>query len=208
MVYKDKYGNYRFKIVLYGPSLSGKTTILRALYNKILGLKKGQIKSIEDSSGRTLYFDYMPLGTRGKVFFDIYTVPGQRRHKQQRKIILQGADAVVFVADSDPQALQENIYSINELREFLGDQWGKIPLLIVLNKRDLPDALPESVLIRALRIDGPFPIFKTVAIEGLGVKRVFQEAARLAMLYRVYPEVYLEQLKSLAKQTREKLLSS
>ena len=203
MVYKDKQGFFRFKIVFYGPSLSGKTTMLKILYNRIIGLKKGKIRSIEDPSGRTLYFDYMPLGTKGKVFFDVYTVPGQRRHKKQRQYILEGADAVVFVADSDPSALQENVYSINELREFLGNKWGKIPLIVVLNKRDLPDALPETVLLRALRVDGPFPIFKTIAIEGLGVKRVFQEAARLAMLYRVFPDVYQHEVETLAKTTRE-----
>jgi len=202
MVYKDKQGFLRFKIVFYGPSLSGKTTMIRVLYNRIARLKKGKIRSIEDPSGRTLYFDYMPIGTSGRVVLDIYTVPGQRRHKRQREFILQGADAVVFVADSDPAALQENVYSINELREFLGDKWGKIPLIIVLNKRDLPDALPETVLLRALKADGPFPIFKTIAIEGLGVKRVFQEAARLAMLFRAYPEIYERELEMLAGKGR------
>ncbi|MGQ4892678.1 MAG: GTP-binding protein [Candidatus Njordarchaeia archaeon] len=205
MVYKDKDGFYRFKIVLYGPSLSGKTTMLRAFYGKIMGLKKGKIRSIEDPSGRTLYFDYAPLATKGKVVFDVYTVPGQRRHRHQRKVLLKGADSIIFVADSDPSALQENVYSINELREFLNDQWGVVPLIISLNKRDLEDALPKSVLVRALKIDTePFPIFQTVAKDGLGVKRVFQEAARLAMLYRLFPKVYKSELESLARETRER----
>ncbi|MEX2689380.1 MAG: GTP-binding protein [Candidatus Njordarchaeia archaeon] len=199
MVYRDKNGYYRFKIVLYGPSLGGKTTMVKALYNRIFGLKKGKIRSIEDPSGRTLYFDYMPLGTRGKVVFDIYTVPGQRRHKHQRKVILQGADAVIFVVDSDPNALQENIYSINELKDFLGDHFIRMPVIIALNKRDLDDALPERVLLRALNIEGTFPVFKTVAKDGLGVKRVFQEAARLAMLYRVFPEVYRKEMATLGR---------
>ncbi len=180
--------------------------MVKAFYNKIMGLKKGKIRSIEDPSGRTLYFDYVPLATKGKVVFDVYTVPGQRRHRHQRKVLLKGADSIIFVADSDPQALQENVYSINELREFLGDQWGEIPLIISLNKRDLEDALPRSVLVRALKIENePFPVFQTVAKDGLGVKRVFQEAARLAMLYRLYPKVYKSELESLAKETREKL---
>ena len=171
-----------------------------------MGLKKGKIRSIEDPSGRTLYFDYMPLGTSSKVFFDVYTVPGQRRHRKQRKFILEGADAVVFVADSDPAALQENVYSMNELKEFLGDKWGKIPLIIVLNKRDLPDALPETLLLRALKVDRAFPVFKTIAIEGLGVKRVFQEAARYAMLYRLFPDVYKREVETLAA-AKEKIIS-
>ncbi|MEX0569492.1 MAG: ATP/GTP-binding protein [Candidatus Njordarchaeota archaeon] len=205
MVFKDKYGHYRFKIVLYGPSLGGKTTMLKVLYNKIRGLRKGRLRMVADESGRTIYFDYVPLGTSGNIFFDLYTVPGQRRHKTQRRIILKGADAVVFVADSDPEALEENIYSIQELRTFLGPDWGKIPIIVALNKRDLPDALPEVVLLRVLRLDGPFPVFKTVAIEGLGVKRVFQEATRLAVLARVFPETYRREVEILARETRRKL---
>ena len=205
MVYKDKDGYYRFKIVLYGPSLSGKTTMLKAFYKKVTGLKKGRIRSIEDPTGRTLYFDYAPLATKGKVVFDVYTVPGQRRHKHQRKVLLKGVDSIIFVADSDPEALQENVYSIQELREFLGDLWGEIPIIVSLNKRDLEQALPKSVLIRALKLDNsPFPVFQTVAKDGLGVKRVFQEAARLAMLYRLFPKVYRSELESLAKETKEK----
>ncbi len=205
MVYKDKHGYYRFKIVFYGPSMAGKTTMVKMLYNKILGLKKGRIHSIEGTDGRTLYFDYVPFATKGKVLFDVYTVPGQRRHKRQRKLVLEGADAIIFVVDSDPNALNENIYSINELREFLGDKWGEVPIIIALNKRDLADALPETVLLRALRLDGPFPVFRTIAIDGKGVKRVFQEAARLAMLYRVFPDIYKEQLADLARITRERI---
>ncbi len=205
MVFKDKYGHYRFKIVLYGPSLSGKTTMLKILYNKIRGLKKGRLRMVADQSGRTIFFDYLPLKTSGNIFFDLYTVPGQRRHKTQRRLILKGADSVVFVADSDPEALEENIYSIQELRTFLGNEWGEIPIVVALNKRDLPDALPEVMMLRVMRLDGPYPVFKTVAIEGLGVKRVFQEACRLAVLARIFPEAFRREIKILARETRRKL---
>lgn len=205
MVFKDKYGHYRFKIVLYGPSLSGKTTMLKILYNKIRGLKKGRLRMVADQSGRTIFFDYLPLKTSGNVFFDLYTVPGQRRHKTQRRLILKGADSVVFVADSDPEAMEENIYSIQELRTFLGNEWGEIPIVVALNKRDLPDALPEITMLRVMRLDGPFPVFKTVAIEGLGVKRVFQEACRLAVLARIFPEAFKREIEILARETRRKL---
>ncbi len=205
MVFKDKYGHYRFKIVLYGPSLSGKTTMLKILYNKIRGLKKGRLRMVADQSGRTIFFDYLPLKTSGNIFFDLYTVPGQRRHKTQRRLILKGADSVVFVADSDPEALEENIYSIQELRTFLGNEWGEIPIVVALNKRDLPDALPEVMMLRVMRLDGPYPVFKTVAIEGLGVKRVFQEACRLAVLARIFPEAFKREIEILARETRRKL---
>lgn len=205
MVFKDKYGHYRFKIVLYGPSLSGKTTMLKVLYNKIKGLKKGRLRMVADQSGRTIFFDYLPLKTSGNIFFDLYTVPGQKRHKTQRRLIIKGADAVVFVADSDPEAIRENVDSIEELRVFLGNEWNEIPVIVALNKRDLPDALPEVVLLRAMRLDGPHPIFNTVAIEGLGVKRVFQEACRLAVLARIFPETFKKELELLSRETRRKL---
>ncbi len=205
MVFKDKHGHYRFKVVLYGPSLGGKTTMLKVLYNKIRTLRKGKLRMIDDESGRTIYFDYVPLMTSGNIFFDLYTVPGQRRHKMQRRTVLRGADSVVFVVDSDPEALEENVYSIQELKAFLGKEWYSTPIVVALNKRDLPDALPETVLLRVLRLNGPFPVFKTVAIEGLGVKRVFQEASRLAILARVFPEKYKKEIELLAWETRRKL---
>jgi len=160
---------------------------------------------VADQSGRTIFFDYLPLKTSGNIFFDLYTVPGQRRHKTQRRLILKGADSVVFVADSDPEALEENIYSIQELRTFLGNEWGEIPIVVALNKRDLPDALPEVMMLRVMRLDGPYPVFKTVAIEGLGVKRVFQEACRLAVLARIFPEAFKREIEILARETRRKL---
>jgi len=204
MVYRDSQGRIRFKIVFWGPSLSGKTTMLKALYNRLRVKIKGRIKSIEDPSGRTLFFDYVPFGLRGNVVFDVYTVPGQRRHKRQRKIILQGADAIIFVVDSSPDALAENIYSFRELKEFLGQEFDEIPIVVALNKRDLDDALPERVLVKALRLDGPWPIHKTIATEGLGVKRVFQDAAQLSILYRAFPNEYERFRRSLALETREK----
>lgn len=194
MVFKDKNGNLRFKIVVYGPSLAGKTTMLKQLYSTMeTSLKKGKMRSVEEeSTGRTLYFDYAPISASGEVNFDIYTVPGQRRHKNQRKIVLKGADAVIFVIDSDPKALRENKYSIKELRDFLGDEKDEIPILYVLNKRDLEEALPPSILLNSLDINrnSNTTIFKTVAIDGLGVKRVFQEAAQSSVLWRLHPELY------------------
>ncbi len=168
--------------------------MLKQLYSNIAStLKKGRLRSVEESStGRTLYFDYAPISASGNVCFDIYTVPGQRRHKNQRKIVVNGADAIIFVVDSDPRALSENRYSLKELRDFLDDKWGDIPILYTLNKRDLEDALPPSVLLSSLDInrDTNTPIFKTVAIDGLGIKRVFQEAAQSSVLWHLHPELY------------------
>jgi len=183
---KDAEGRIHFKIVYVGPSLSGKTTCLRWIYDEVTGLTKGGFTSVEDPTGRTLYFDYTPISATGKVVFDVFTVAGQRRHRHQRKIVLQGADGLIFVVDSSRRQLQNNIESLEELRGFLGDKLGKeIPMVVLLNKRDLPDAMPRQELVEALGVDG-FPIYESIAIKGLGVKRAFQAIAREVLLKRLY----------------------
>ncbi|MBS7248748.1 MAG: ADP-ribosylation factor-like protein [Candidatus Jordarchaeales archaeon] len=183
---RDAQGRLRFKIVLWGPSLSGKTTCLRWIYDEVTGLNKGGFTSVEDPTGRTLYFDYTPISATGKVIFDVFTTAGQRRHKHQRKIVLQGADGIMFVADSSRSQLQSNIESLEELKGLLGNQLGKeIPMLVLLNKRDLPDAMPRQELVSALKVEG-FPIYESIAVKGLGVKRAFQAIAREVLLKRMY----------------------
>jgi len=195
MVVITSTGTYRLKIVLYGPSLSGKTVLLNKLYEIFSG-KKSRIYSIEEPSGRTLFFDYLVVQPRDydKFAFDIYTVPGQKRHARQRRIILNGADCIVFVADSDPQALIENAYSFEELRRYIGGVLHRIPLIIAVNKRDLTEALPIRVILRAMKLDRPAPVFPIIAIEGVGIREMFREALRLTMLARFFPTAYRTEL--------------
>jgi signal recognition particle receptor subunit beta len=182
---KDAEGRNRFKIVFYGPSLCGKTSSLAWLYHKV-DLEKGKFTQLADPHGRTLFFDFAPMQATTGVVFDVYTTAGQDRHKHQRKIVIQGVDGILFVVDSTPDQLQENIESLQELQGHLGDSLGtEIPLVVTLNKRDIPDALPRSELIDKLELTN-YPIYETVATTGTGIKRAFQSLAREILMLQLY----------------------
>ncbi len=184
---KDVNGRIHFKIVFYGPSMGGKTTTLKWLYNNVAGLEKGDFTQIADPTGRTLFFDLAPMQATETVVFDVYTTAGQERHKKQRKVVLNGVDGILFVADSSPEQLGENIESINELREFLGEKLGtEIPLVVALNKRDVPNALPRKELIMKLKLDSETPIYETIATTGVGVKHAFQTLTREIILRQIH----------------------
>ncbi len=188
-------GKYRLKIVLYGPSLSGKTEMLKTLKRMFTGVKS-KLYSIQETNGRTLFFDYLVMrpGTNVNFVFDLYTVPGQKRHSRQRRVILNGADGIIFVADSAPIALYENAKTFNELRFYLSGILDKIPLIIAINKRDLPDALPIRIILNSLKITKPTPVFPTIATTGKGVKELFRETFKLTMLASFFPTLYKREL--------------
>ncbi len=185
---KDSEGRLHFKLVYWGPSLGGKTTALRYVYDDVEGLDKGGFTSIEDPSGRTLFFDYVPMSASGKILFDVYTVAGQARHKHQRKVIMRGADGVLFVADSSRSMKQDNIDSIGELKDIVGDILGdQMPLVVTLNKRDVDDAMSREEILRDLGLENSnTPIYETIAIKGIGVKRAFQTLSREVLLKQLY----------------------
>jgi hypothetical protein len=163
------------KIVFYGPGMSGKTTNLEVIHQRAPVPNKGELTSISTDGDRTLFFDFMPLdlGTVAgmRTCFQIYTVPGQVYYNSTRKLVLQGVDGVVFVADSSASMMEENLESIRNLEQNL-NEYGKsitsIPVILQYNKRDLPDALPVEELNRVLNPNG-FPIFEAVANTGQGV---------------------------------------
>jgi signal recognition particle receptor subunit beta len=163
------------KIVFYGPGMSGKTTNLEIVHQKAPESNKGTLTSISTDGDRTLFFDFMPLdlgtvaGMRTK--FQLYTVPGQVYYNSTRKLVLQGVDGVIFVADSDPDKLSENIESYDNLIENLAE-YGKdareLPHVIQYNKRDLPNAMTVEDLDKAMNKFG-VPTFEAVAHTGEGV---------------------------------------
>ncbi|MCB9870685.1 MAG: GTPase domain-containing protein [Planctomycetes bacterium] len=163
------------KIVFYGPGMSGKTTNLEIVHQKAPESNRGELTSISTDGDRTLFFDFMPLdlgtvaGMRTK--FQLYTVPGQVYYNSTRKLVLQGVDGVIFVADSDPDKLQENIESYENLIENL-NEYGKdareLPHVIQYNKRDLPNAMSVEDLDASLNRFG-VPTFEAVANTGEGV---------------------------------------
>lgn len=163
------------KIVFYGPGMSGKTTNLEIVHKKAPEANKGELTSIATEGDRTLFFDFMPLdlGTIAgmRTRFQLYTVPGQVYYNSTRKLVLQGVDGLVFVADSSASKLEENLESLENLKNNLAE-YGKdireIPLVIQYNKRDLPDAMTVEELNEKLN---PWncPHFEAVAITGEGV---------------------------------------
>ncbi|MCC7001724.1 MAG: GTPase domain-containing protein, partial [Gemmatimonadaceae bacterium] len=137
------------KIVYYGPGRSGKTTNLHYIYGQVPGDRKGQMVSLATQTDRTLFFDFLPIDL-GSISgfttrFQLYTVPGQVYYQTTRKLVLQGADGVVFVADSQARQLDENIESMQDLHANLAEQGidaRTVPLVIQYNKQDLP---PEMI---------------------------------------------------------------
>ncbi len=163
------------KIVYYGPGMSGKTTNLEIVHQRAPEANRGELTSISTDGDRTLFFDFMPLdlGTVAgmRTLFQLYTVPGQVYYNSTRKLVLQGVDGVIFVADSSASMLQENIDSLRNLQENLleyGKSLETTPWVIQYNKRDLPDALSVEELQRALNPLG-VPHYEAVANTGQGV---------------------------------------
>ena len=163
------------KIVYYGPGMSGKTTNLEVVHQRAPEHNRGDLTSISTDGDRTLFFDYMPLDLGSiagmRTCFQMYTVPGQVYYNSTRKLVLQGVDGVIFVADSGAGALEANIESLRNLEENL-NEYGKslatLPHVIQFNKRDLDDAMSLERLAEALNLHGA-PMFEAVASTGQGV---------------------------------------
>ncbi|MGO9639718.1 MAG: GTP-binding protein [Candidatus Acidiferrales bacterium] len=175
------------KLVYYGPGLGGKTANLQWIYDHTGTAQKGKMISLATETDRTLFFDFLPLdlGTiRGfKARLHLYTVPGQVFYEASRKLILKGADGVVFVADSQEERLDANLETLDNLREHLTEQnldFNTIPYVLQLNKRDLPSILPIEELSRQLQVKGE-PIIESVAINGQGVFETLREVAKLVL---------------------------
>ncbi|UCE09793.1 MAG: GTPase domain-containing protein [Candidatus Thorarchaeota archaeon] len=182
---RDKEGRIHIKIVFYGPSLSGKTTALRWLFANVRSISKGKIVEIHDELGRTTFFDFVPISASHKVVFDVFTVAGQRRHASQRISVLREVDGLIFMADSQPEQMNENIASMQELRIALGtDRMATLPIVVSLNKRDLPNALPIDYMLQMLGLEG-YPVFDTIATEGKNLLRMFQRVLRDALIFKV-----------------------
>jgi signal recognition particle receptor subunit beta len=176
------------KIVYYGPGLGGKTTNLQYLYDITGAANKGKLVSLATETERTLFFDFLPIDLgqiRGlRTRFHLYTVPGQVFYDASRKLILRGVDGVVFVADSQEERLDANLESIANLNENLkehGFDLHKIPYVLQLNKRDLPNAMPVDELVRLLKIKGE-PTFEAVARNGTGIVDTLKGVARQVLI--------------------------
>jgi signal recognition particle receptor subunit beta len=174
------------KLVYYGPALSGKTTNLRSLHQLTSEGSRGRLMTLETKDDRTLFFDMLPLTLRSEIpsvpgalgmtlRIKIFTVPGQVLHSSTRRLVLQGADGVAFIADSQISETEHNAASFLDLRQNLKDLGlspKSLPLVIQFNKRDL-DRIRSDEEIAALAGRGREPVFKGSAVHGQGVLETF-----------------------------------
>ena len=168
------------KIVYYGPGLGGKTTNLQVLHGMLASNTRGKLISLATEKDRTLFFDFLPVSL-GKVKgfavkIQLYTVPGQVYYNKTRKLVLNGTDAVVFVANSQRGMRQENIESLQNMWENLKENNldpDEIPTVLQYNKRDLTDIDPIDKINRYLNAKN-YPYIEAIAINGDGVKQTFQ----------------------------------
>jgi signal recognition particle receptor subunit beta len=186
------------KLVYYGPALSGKTTNLRALHHLTTEKSRGRLMTLETKDDRTLFFDMLPFVFRaegaaagsdpkktspeGRLIVSgmslrvkIFTVPGQVLHAATRRLVLQGADGIAFIADSQVSETEHNAASFLDLKQNLtelGLSMKQMPLVIQFNKRDLPSIRPDDE-IASLAQRGKEPVFKASAVNGVGVLETF-----------------------------------
>ncbi len=165
------------KIVYYGPALGGKTTNLVQIHDHVDLEQRSELISLKTAEDRTLFFDFMELKL-GKIVglsprVQLYTVPGQPRYEASRKLVLRGADGVVFVADSQLSRQKENLESWLNMRQHLagyGLEPPGFPVIVQLNKRDLPTAVTQTLFRRVMSLNGECPVIESVALEGRGVR--------------------------------------
>ncbi|MDQ3031230.1 MAG: GTPase [Myxococcota bacterium] len=175
------------KVVYFGPGLSGKTTSLKYVYEAVRPERRGQLLTLATEGDRTIFFDFLPLHVKQVqgmgVRFQLYTVPGQIFYEATRRLVLNGADGVVFVADSQRAARDSNLQSFANLRENLADMGmdlERFPLVVQYNKRDLPELLPLDVLRSDVNPLGA-PEFETNARTGEGILEALKEISGLVI---------------------------
>jgi signal recognition particle receptor subunit beta len=176
------------KIVYYGPGLCGKTTNLHHIYAKTSPQSRGEMVSLETETDRTLFFDLLPIdvGVIGgfKTRLQLYTIPGQVFYNTTRKLVLKGVDGLVFVADSQVAMLEANVDSLKNLRENLGEiglTLEEIPLVLQLNKRDLPNINPVDTILDALDPGRNYEYTEAIAATGVGVFETLKLISKLTL---------------------------
>jgi signal recognition particle receptor subunit beta len=177
------------KIVYYGPGRSGKTTNLHYIYGRVPDARRGRMVSLATQTDRTLFFDFLPIDlgliSGFSTRFQLYTVPGQVYYNATRRLVLQGSDGVVFVADSQARQLDENLESLQNLQSNLlelGIDIRTLPVVLQYNKQDLPRelVLPTADLDDALNFRG-VPSFGADALHGKGVFETLKGISELVL---------------------------
>lgn len=185
-IIRRKLNEVQCKVVYYGTGLGGKTTNLVMIHRAVGKKVRGELISINTAGDRTIFFDFLPMDLglvrNLSIKISVYTVPGQVQYNDTRKLVLKGADGVVFVADSQVTRQSENIESLRNLEENLreiGCDLGTVPLVLQYNKRDLygddGNIMPVQVMQRDLNPDARWRYFEASAINGIGVKESFKQ---------------------------------
>ena len=179
----------KIKIVYYGPPLGGKTTNLQVLHQHALASRRGEMVSINSAQDRTILFDLLPLKAAGFRGFDLrvqlLAVPGQAMYAATRRLVLKGADALVFVANSATDRWEENIQSFREMTQNLIAQQldpASLPLVLQYNKRDLPHVTTPEFMDRTLNAR-QLDVFPAVAVRGEGVLETFTAILHLSLIH-------------------------
>jgi len=177
------------KIVYYGPALSGKTTCLKEIFKNTEFEKKGKLITLDTDGDRTLFFDFLPLeiGKLGdySIKVQLYTVPGQVAYNTTRKLVLQGSDGIVFVADSQAIMKDQNIESFSNLKMNLEEnniRISEIPLILQYNKRDLSEAISIDDLNNDMNPEN-VPFFPTIATTGENIQEGLHMIMKMVMIY-------------------------
>ncbi len=176
------------KVVYYGAGLSGKTTNIEFIYQKIDPSRRGQLISLKTETERTLFFDFMPvdIGKVGEmnIRVHLYSVPGQVFYDHSRKLILKNVDGIVFVVDAQEERMDANIESFANLKKNLlmnSILFEKIPLVIQYNKVDLPNAMPVEEMRAIFNPSGKYPEFVASAVTGAQVFETFKTIVKLVI---------------------------
>ncbi|NTV45204.1 MAG: GTPase domain-containing protein [Chlorobiales bacterium] len=184
------------KIVYYGPALSGKTTNIEQIHAHVNDKYRSKLLSLKNREDRTLYFDFLQLEL-GKIGgltprLNLYTVPGQVYYEATRKIVLRRADGIVFIADSAPNRLKDNIEAWENMKAQLTSlnlYEENFPIVVQMNKRDLPLTMPTEVIRAKLGIKRQYKIFEGSAVQNKGVFETFK-AITQQVITRVQQEMY------------------
>jgi signal recognition particle receptor subunit beta len=173
------------KIVYAGPGLSGKTTNVKYIHGQVASNSRGKLISLAAGNDRTLFFDFLPLDSGEingfKIRLHLYSVPGQAMYSDSRRLILQGVDGIVFVADSQESRMDANIASLRDLKENLRGQRRKgVSLVLQCNKRDLPDAIPVDDIVKELGLSR-VACLEAIASEGKGVFETLRRVSRMVI---------------------------
>src|SRR6476660_9353906 len=176
------------KIVYYGPGLCGKTTNLKVLHDRLEPGTAGKLLNRQTQTDRTIYFDLLPVelgDIKGyKIRFQLATVPGQTAFNETRRVVLRGADGIVFVTDSRWAMLPKNLESWQNLKDNLrdnGTSFETIPIVVQYNKRDLPDVLSVEAMQEALGLSS-YPFVEAVASAGRGITETFKLVSKLTFV--------------------------